>query len=78
MQTFIELILSFKKFLPVNLNFSYLLLTKIFSLIYISQNSLVLSGTHCGILAWRIPWTEKPAGYTPWGQLDMGEVTEDT
>ena len=23
--------------------------------------------THFSILAWRIPWTEKPAGYSPWG-----------
>jgi len=24
--------------------------------------------TPCGILAWRIPWTEEPGGYSPWGQ----------
>ena len=24
--------------------------------------------THCSILAWRIPWTEEPAGYSPWGR----------
>ena len=43
MQTFIELILSFRKFLPVNLNFFWcLLFTQIFSLIDISQNSLNL------------------------------------
>ena len=23
--------------------------------------------THSGILAWRIPWTEEPGGYSPWG-----------
>ena len=23
--------------------------------------------THSSILAWRIPWTEEPAGYSPWG-----------
>ena len=23
--------------------------------------------THPSILAWRIPWTEDPAGYSPWG-----------
>ena len=23
--------------------------------------------THSSILAWKIPWTEKPGGYTPWG-----------
>ena len=28
--------------------------------------------THSGILAWRIPWTEDPGNYSPWGhkQLD--------
>ena len=25
--------------------------------------------THTRILAWRIPWTEKPAGYSPWDSL---------
>ena len=24
--------------------------------------------THSSILAWRIPWTEEPAGYSPWGR----------
>ena len=23
--------------------------------------------THSNILAWRIPWTEGPVGYSPWG-----------
>ena len=23
--------------------------------------------THFSILAWRIPWTEEPGGYSPWG-----------
>ena len=23
--------------------------------------------THSSILAWRIPWTEEPGGYSPWG-----------
>ena len=23
--------------------------------------------THSSILAWRIQWTEKPGGYSPWG-----------
>ena len=23
--------------------------------------------SHSGTLAWRIPWTEEPAGYSPWG-----------
>ena len=31
--------------------------------------------THSSVLAWRIPWTEEPAGYSPWGckRLDMSE-----
>jgi len=24
--------------------------------------------THSSSLAWKIPWTEEPAGYGPWGQ----------
>ena len=24
--------------------------------------------THCSILDWRIPWTEEPGGYSPWGR----------
>ena len=34
--------------------------------------------THSSILTWRIPWTEEPEGYSPWGckELDMSEVTE--
>ena len=22
--------------------------------------------THSSVLAWRIPWTEEPGGYSPW------------
>ena len=31
--------------------------------------------THSSILAWRIPWTEKPGRLLPWGhkELDMSE-----
>ena len=31
--------------------------------------------THSSILAWRIPWTEDLAGYSPWSfkELDMTE-----
>ena len=31
--------------------------------------------THSSILAWKIPWTEDPVGYSPWGhkELDMTE-----
>ena len=35
--------------------------------------------THCTVLAWRIPWTERGmAGYSPWGRKDSDttEVTE--
>ena len=30
---------------------------------------------HSSILAWEIPWTEEPAGYSPWGckELDTTE-----
>ena len=28
--------------------------------------------THSSILAWEIPWTEKPGGYSPWGRKRMG------
>ena len=24
------------------------------------------NGNHSSILAWRIPWTEEPADYSPW------------
>ena len=31
--------------------------------------------THSSVFAWRIPWSEKPGGYTTWGckELDMTE-----
>ena len=31
--------------------------------------------THASILAWRMPWTEGPGSYSPWGhrELDMTE-----
>ena len=29
--------------------------------------------THSSILAWRLPWTEKPGGlYSPWGRTESG------
>ena len=32
--------------------------------------------THSSILAWRIPWTEEPVGYRPWGQkVEKGWAT---
>ena len=24
-------------------------------------------GTHSSLLAWRVPWTEEPGSYSPWG-----------
>ena len=31
--------------------------------------------THSNILAWKIPWTEEPAGYSPWSykESDIAE-----
>ena len=31
--------------------------------------------THSSILAWRIPWTEEPVGYRPWGRKES-DTTE--
>ena len=31
--------------------------------------------THSSILAWRIPWTEEPVGYSPWGRKES-DMTE--
>ena len=28
--------------------------------------------THSRILAWEIPWTEEPGGYSPWGHKKVG------
>ena len=33
--------------------------------------------THSSILAWRIPWTEEPGGYSPWG-IKESHTTEAT
>ena len=33
--------------------------------------------THSSILAWRIPWTEEPGGYSPWGCKES-DMTEET
>ena len=37
-----------------------------------SQKDLLENGraTHSNILAWRIPWTEDPAGLCPWGHKE--------
>ena len=26
--------------------------------------------THSSLLAWRIPWTEEPVGYSPWSRKE--------
>ena len=26
--------------------------------------------THSSILAWRVPWTKEPGGYSPWGDKE--------
>ena len=31
--------------------------------------------THSSTLAWKIPWTEEPVGYSPWG-LKESDMTE--
>ena len=31
--------------------------------------------THSSILAWRIPWTEEPGSYSPWGHKEW-DTTE--
>ena len=31
--------------------------------------------THSIILAWKIPWTEEPGGYSPWGHKES-DMTE--
>ena len=31
--------------------------------------------THSSILAWRIPWTEEPVGYSPQGRKEL-DTTE--
>ena len=31
--------------------------------------------THSSILAWRIPWTEEPGVYSPWGHKEL-DTTE--
>ena len=31
--------------------------------------------THSSILAWKIPWTEEPVGYSPWGRKEF-DMTE--
>ena len=30
---------------------------------------------HSSVLAWGLPWTEEPAGYSPWGRKEL-DTTE--
>ena len=32
--------------------------------------------THSSILAWRIPWTEEPGRYSPWGHKQLGRTEQ--
>ena len=34
---------------------------------YTDDTTLMEMATHSSILAWKIPWTEEPVGYSPWG-----------
>ena len=34
--------------------------------------------THSSILAWRIPWTEEPGGYSPWGHEESDTIEQHT
>ena len=31
---------------------------------------------HSSILAWEIPWTEEPLGYSPWGCKDSDTMSD--
>ena len=32
--------------------------------------------THSSILVWRIPWTEEPGGYSPWGHEESDRAEQ--
>ena len=32
--------------------------------------------THSSVLAWEIPWTEKPVGYSPWGHKELNTTEQ--
>ena len=32
--------------------------------------------THSSILAWRLPWTEEPVGYSPWGHKESDMIEQ--
>ena len=31
---------------------------------------------HSSILPWKIPWTEEPVGYSPWGHKELDRLNE--
>ena len=45
---------------------------------FLGQKDLLEEGmaTHSSIPAWRIPWTEEPGGYSPWGRREL-DTTDD-
>ena len=34
--------------------------------------------THSSILAWKIPWTEEPTGFSPWGAKSQTQLSTHT
>ena len=34
--------------------------------------------THSSILAWEIPWTEWPSGYSSWGRKELDTIDQLT
>ena len=34
--------------------------------------------THSSILAWKIPWTKEPVGYSPWGLRESDTMEQLT
>ena len=34
--------------------------------------------THSSVLAWRIPWTEEMAGYSPWVHKELDTTKQQT
>ena len=32
--------------------------------------------THSSILAWSLPWTEEPGGYSPWGCKNLIQLSD--
>ena len=32
--------------------------------------------THSSVLAWEIPWTKEPGGYSPWGCKELDRLND--